>query len=104
MFGSENLDLIGYGTSLERDLAYKHIFMWGMRRACALGCMEKAKVLDIGCGFGWQALAVSMIGDNQITALDILPSMRREGLRCVTQSQEEIRVQHCPEAGRHLQS
>lgn len=76
MFGSENPDLIGYRTqSLERDLAYKHIFMWNIRRACALGRMEKAKVLDIGCGFGWQALAVSMIGDNQITALDILPSM-----------------------------
>jgi SAM-dependent methyltransferase len=76
MFGSQNLDLIGYRTqSLERDLAYKDIFMWSMRRVCALGRMEKSKVLDIGCGFGWQALAVSMIGRNQVTALDILPSM-----------------------------
>lgn len=76
MFGSENPDFIGYRTqSLQRDLAHMHIFMWNMRRACALGRMENAKVLDIGCGFGWQALAVSMIGDNQVTALDILPPM-----------------------------
>ncbi len=76
MYGSEHPDLIEYrAQSLERDLAYKHIFMWSMRRACTLAHMQNAKVLDVGCGFGWQALAISMIGGNQVTANDILPSM-----------------------------
>lgn len=76
MFGSNNPDLIGYRTqSLTRDLANKKIYMWTMRRLCRLGNLKGKKVLDVGCGFGWQALTVSMIGNNSVVANDILPSM-----------------------------
>ena len=84
MFGSNNPDLIGYRTqSLERDLANKQIFMWHMRRLCTLGNLQNKKVLDVGCGFAWQALAVSMIGNNKVIANDILPSMIDGANDCV---------------------
>src|SRR5206468_3986037 len=30
---------------------------------------------EVGCGFGWDAVALSLIGDNEVVATDILPSM-----------------------------
>lgn len=76
MSGSENPDLVGYREqSLQRDLADKKIYMWNMRRLCRLGNLYESKVLDVGCGCGWQALTVSMIGNNSVVASDILPSM-----------------------------
>jgi len=84
MFSSDHADLVGYRTqSLERDLANKRVFMHSMRRVCHLGSMTNARVLDVGCGFGWQALAVSMIGGNRVVASDILPSMIEGTTECV---------------------
>lgn len=84
MFGSEHPDLVGYRTqSLERDLKHKDLFIWGMRRLCRLGAFYNKRILDVGCGFGWQALSVSMIGNNSVVALDILPSMIEGARECV---------------------
>jgi ubiquinone/menaquinone biosynthesis C-methylase UbiE len=90
MFSSDNPDLVGYRTqSLDRDLANKQIFMWHMRQICALGNLRNKRVLDVGCGFGWQALAISMIGNNTVIANDILPSMIDGANDCVKKLREK---------------
>jgi len=84
MFGSEHPDVVGYrNQSLERDLANGHRFVSSIREVCQLGNFQRKHILDVGCGLGWQALAVSMIGDNSVIATDILPSMIDGAAECV---------------------
>jgi 2-polyprenyl-3-methyl-5-hydroxy-6-metoxy-1,4-benzoquinol methylase len=84
MFGSEHPDLVGYRTqTLQRDMRNKYIYMAGMRRICAIGGLKNKRVLDVGCGFGWQALTISMLGNNSVVAIDILPSMIDGATECV---------------------
>jgi 2-polyprenyl-3-methyl-5-hydroxy-6-metoxy-1,4-benzoquinol methylase len=40
-----------------------------------LGEMRNARVLDVGCGFGWQALLIALLGGNDVVANDIRESM-----------------------------
>lgn len=47
----------------------------GIRRVCQMGDFNGKHVLEVGCGFGWDAVGLSLIGDNQVVATDILPSM-----------------------------
>lgn len=84
MFGSEHPDLVGYRTqSLTRDLANMNRFMVNVRNLCDLGQIYDKDVLDVGCGLAWHSLAVSMVGNNRVTALDILPSMTEAAAECV---------------------
>jgi ubiquinone/menaquinone biosynthesis C-methylase UbiE len=83
MFGSEHPDVVGYrNQSLERDLANGQRFIFDVRNLCQLGRFHKKRILDVGCGLGWQALAVSMIGDNSVVASDILQSMVDGATEC----------------------
>ena len=50
-------------------------FVWVTEHMVKLGRMENAKVLDIGCGFGWNALAVSLLANADVVANDIRPEM-----------------------------
>ena len=43
----------------------------------SLGRMCRARVLDLGCGFGWHALLMSLIGGNEVVANDVRPLMTR---------------------------
>jgi SAM-dependent methyltransferase len=51
------------------------IYLKVMRQLVEVGDMEECRVLEAGCGMGWDALALSMLGSNQVVACDILPSM-----------------------------
>jgi SAM-dependent methyltransferase len=85
MFGSEHPDVVGYrNQSLERDLANGQRFVSEVRELCQLGNFHQKRVLDVGCGLGWGALAVSMIGDNSVVASDILQSMVDGATECVS--------------------
>jgi SAM-dependent methyltransferase len=76
MQGSENPDFIGYRTqSLTRDVSNKWGFVRGRRRLAAMGGYREKRILDVGCGFGWHAFTFSLIGNNDMVGLDILPSM-----------------------------
>lgn len=75
--GSDNPDLRAYGAellhSLEAGAADR--FMWFVQYLMRLGRMCDVRVLDVGCGFGWQAVAVSMLGGNHVVANDIRETM-----------------------------
>lgn len=46
-----------------------------MRRRCELAGFFNKRILEVGCGFGWDAVGLSLIGGNHVVATDILPSM-----------------------------
>lgn len=72
---SGNPDAIAYGRKLvERDSEFAR-FEWLISHVIDVGRMRGARVLDIGCGFGWQALALSMLADATVVANDIRPTM-----------------------------
>lgn len=50
-------------------------FLWLMEHLVRLSRMDRGRVLDIGCGFGWQAVALSLLGRSHIVANDIRPAM-----------------------------
>src|SRR5271166_4952899 len=84
MFGSEHPDVVGYrNQSLERDLANGPHFVSAIREICRLGNFYNKRILEVGCGLGWYALAISMIGDNSVLATDILQSMIDGATECM---------------------
>jgi len=85
MQGSENPDFKCYREqTYHRDFADKGRFLWSLKYLARLGRYSNKRILDVGCGFGWQAFTVSLLdSDNKVAAVDILPSMI-EGVRdCV---------------------
>ena len=72
--GSEHPDLQVYrrGTF---DGAMHDLWLWRTRHFCDLGGFYGKRVLEVGCGFGWDAVGLAVIGNNEVVASDILPSM-----------------------------
>lgn len=74
IYGSDHPDLQVY----RKDFGIKfNIDYWlaGMQTRCELGGFHNKRILEVGCGFGWDAVALSLIGQNRVVATDILPSM-----------------------------
>jgi len=74
IFGSDHPDLIVYrkdfGTKFEMD-------RWaeGIKTRCDLAGFHNKRILEVGCGFGWDAVGLAVLGKNEVVATDILPSM-----------------------------
>src|SRR5258708_1193926 len=69
---SENPDLLEYGSNV---LKYMERFLWFTRHPMDLGALDERGILDVGCGFGWGAVALSMLGRNHVVASDIRDTM-----------------------------
>jgi SAM-dependent methyltransferase len=71
--GSEHPDLQVY----RRDLTDESIavWLWRMEEFCRLGNFYGKRILEVGCGFGWDAVGLALVGSNEVVASDILPSM-----------------------------
>ncbi len=75
MHGSDHPDQVEYRKQVEtREFASKTRFLAELKRLAAIGDFRGKRILDVGCGFGWQAFTMSLLG-NKVTGLDILPSM-----------------------------
>jgi len=75
MHGSDHPDQIGYREQVKtREFADKGVFLARLQNLAQLGNFTNKRILDVGCGFGWQAFAMSLWG-NSVVGLDILPSM-----------------------------
>src|SRR5579872_4084520 len=72
--GSEHADLQVYRRGLG-DPAYMDVWQWRLQHFCELGGFYGKRILEVGCGFGWDAVGLALIGGNQVVASDILPSM-----------------------------
>ena len=77
--GSTHPDQIVYAKSFfelsgfNRDGGWR--YLQTMRRWNSYAGFQNMKLLELGCGFGWDAAMQEMIGHNEIVATDILPSM-----------------------------
>ncbi len=72
--GSEHPDLQVY----RRDVAdgeFLNVWSWRTKHYCDLGNFYGKRILEVGCGFGWDAVGIALIGNNEVVASDILPSM-----------------------------
>jgi SAM-dependent methyltransferase len=75
MNGSDHPDQVGYRNQVaDREFANKERFLHELKRLASLGNFRSKNILDVGCGFGWQAFTMALLG-NKVTGLDILPSM-----------------------------
>lgn len=75
MHGSDHPDQVGYREQTKgREFADKDIFMARLKMLARLGKFRGKRILDVGCGFGWQAFAFSLMG-NSVVGIDILPGM-----------------------------
>lgn len=72
--GSEHPDLQIYRRGLF-DGGFHDVWHWRTEHFCDLGGFHGKRVLEVGCGFGWDAVGLAMIGKNDVVASDILPSM-----------------------------
>jgi len=72
--GSDHPDLQVYRRGAF-DSDYHEIWRWRTQHFCDLGGFRGKRVLEVGCGFGWDAVGLAVIGNNEVVASDILPSM-----------------------------
>ncbi len=87
--GCDNPDFKAYvGGKPAADERY----IWLVRHLCEIGRMQHARVLDIGCGFGWDAVAIALEADATVLANDIRPEMTS----VVEERVKEIRRQGAP--------
>lgn len=72
IFESDNPDVRAYWGRDAVDIA---ALVAETRRALHMGRMEGGRVLDIGCGFGWGALLLAVVGGCTVVANDVRDSM-----------------------------
>ena len=73
--GSEHPDLKIYRGDGMDDPSGHELWLWRTKYFCDLGNFYNKRILEVGCGFGWDAVGIALIGDNDVVASDILPSM-----------------------------
>jgi ubiquinone/menaquinone biosynthesis C-methylase UbiE len=85
MDASEHPDLVGYRKQTrERDFADSERFLWFLRSLASLGGYRNKRILDVGCGFGWHAVGLSLLDpSSEIVGVDILPSAIQGMTECL---------------------
>lgn len=92
MQGTNNPDIVGYKeqTRMRNVPEARTRFFWSLRHISKLGRFHNKRILDIGCGCGWQAFAMSLLDrTNQVVGIDILPSMIEGMNECIGHMQEQ---------------
>jgi ubiquinone/menaquinone biosynthesis C-methylase UbiE len=72
--GSDHPDIQVYRRDV-MDPGSMDVWTWRRKHFCDLGGFYGKRILEVGAGFGWDAVGIALIGDNQVVATDILPSM-----------------------------
>jgi ubiquinone/menaquinone biosynthesis C-methylase UbiE len=73
ILNSGNPDMLAYGREVTEGDGSR--FHWLIRHVMRLGRMRNARVLDLGCGFGWHSLALALVGNNRVVANDVRETM-----------------------------
>lgn len=71
VMGSDHPDLQVY----RRDMVgedRKALWYWRIRHFCDLGGFYNKRILEVGCGYGWDAVGLALIGGNEVVGCDIL--------------------------------
>jgi SAM-dependent methyltransferase len=77
MDGSSHPDCVGYrAQTRERDFANKQGFIQYLRELMRFGSFQGKRILDVGCGFGWHDVGLSLLDPTlEVVGVDILPGM-----------------------------
>jgi len=65
------------------DPEYMKVWLWRTKHFCDLGEFYNGTILEVGCGFGWDAVGLAVTGNNKVIACDILPSMVEGMTECL---------------------
>lgn len=87
--GSDHPDLVVYRRNVRQENL--HLWLWKVKHACDLGDFYNKRVLEAGCGFGWDAVGMSLKGGNDVVAMDILPSMVDGMTECLKEMERKGR-------------
>ena len=80
--GSEHPDLVVYRRDFDTKFDFDRWFA-GIQNNCRLGNFTNKRILEVGCGFGWDAVGISLAGNNHVVATDILHSMIKGTTECL---------------------
>ncbi len=89
---SDNADLVSYWG--QSDVPVDALIRKTEHRI-RMGRMRGGRVLDIGCGFGWDSVLIAALGDATVVANDIRPSMTEvldERLRAIREAGFDLPV------------
>lgn len=91
---SDQPDFRHYGGGLLKDLRNQDDarFFWSAQYMMRLGHFYNADIIDIGCGFAWISLAITLLGNNRMLANDIRPYMTA----IVQQGADKLRSEGVP--------
>ncbi len=95
---SDHPDLQVYRRDLGSKLPFD-IWQWRLSEFVRLGGFGGGDILDVGCGFGWDAVGLSLIGNCRVTAIDVLPSMVEAMTECLSAIRDEPGVDVRPLCG-----
>ncbi len=79
---SDHADLVAYRDGLT-DPGYFDIWLWRTKHYCDLAGFYRKRILEVGCGLGWDAVGLALTGGNEVVASDILPSMIEGMSQCL---------------------
>lgn len=88
---SDHPDLVVYRQDFQTKFDLARLIA-NLRKVCELGNYQGKRVLEVGCGFGWDAVCLSLIGNNRIIATDILPSMIDGVAECIAHMKQTGRT------------
>lgn len=95
IYGSDHPDLCIYrkdfGTKFDMDHWCK-----GIKSHCDLAGFYDKRILEVGCGFGWDAVGLEVLGNNEVVATDILPSMidgMKECLQAANANGHDLKIE-----------
>jgi SAM-dependent methyltransferase len=72
--GSDHPDLQIYRRDVDNP-EFVEVWQWRIKHYCDLGNFYHKRILEVGCGFGWDAVGLALTGGNEVVASDVLPSM-----------------------------
>jgi SAM-dependent methyltransferase len=98
--GSEHPDLRAYrrdleGTNPVHATPFDRLrWVRNLEFFCRVGRFYNGRILEVGCGFGWDAVAISLIGNNSVVACDVLPSMIQGVVECLDSMRQKGKDLH----------
>ena len=75
MASSNHPDQAGFRDQVYNRVWDKKAFIERQKMLAKLGGFNGKHLLDVGCAFGWHAFLFSLMGNNSVVGIDILPGM-----------------------------
>jgi len=68
ILGAADPDVRSYGQDV---LGHPDRYVWFLKHLITLGEVRHSEVLDVGCGYAWEGMLLSVLGSNRVLGVDI---------------------------------